>query len=293
MDASDEARRRTITTSDARWRMRFAILAVIVPLALFALFRRNELRLRALADHGHAGTASVTAVERQGGAVYTHYRYEVARASYTWSVSHEQAPYEPGAPFAIVYVPEDPSCSRPGTTYTIAQLEAELNLPFQRWLLLGIFAFFAGAAGLCHRNLRRLRGGAPLRTEPLLSPEQAGRLVMLLLLGVTLASNADPHVQAIFVAAFGAAPLGLPAVVVVSLAEIVLAVPYFWVFPHLMRIVMDAARRGGSLSRTGVLAAVLRADGEHARSRAVVLGGLAYFVVLVAAWIAFTASRGI
>ncbi|APR79027.1 Hypothetical protein A7982_04374 [Minicystis rosea] len=33
--------------------------------------------------------------------------------------------------------------------------------------------------------------------------------------------------------------------------------------------------------------------GEHARSRAVVFGGLVDFVALMAGWIAFTASRGI
>jgi hypothetical protein len=292
VNAPDDERRRRILSSDTRWRLRFAILAVVVPVVLFVLFRRQELRLRALADHGLRGTAVVTAVGHQNHPI-TYYRYEVAGTSYTWNVGREDAPYEPGESFDIVYLPEDPSLNRPGATYTPELFAVDVNLTFQRGLLLGLFAFFAGASALCHRNLRRLEGGAPLRTKPRMSPDEAGRVVAVMLLAVTLSVNFDERVQAVFAAVFGAAPLGVPVVAAVSAVEIVLAAPFFWVFAHLMRIVMAAQHEGGTMSRLGVAAAVVGAKGDLRRSRAVVLGGLVYFLALVAGWIALAASRGV
>jgi hypothetical protein len=164
-DPTTDERRRRIVASDTRWRIIFALLAVLVPLTLFLLFRRQELRLRALADHGRAGTAMVTDASQ-----YTHYRYEIGSETYTWNVSRGKAPYARGASFPIVYLPEDPSLSRPGAAYRPTDLDADLDLPFQRRLLLGLFGFFAGASVLCHLQLRRLRRGEPLRTKPRLGP---------------------------------------------------------------------------------------------------------------------------
>jgi hypothetical protein len=287
-DPAAEERRRRIVASDTRWRVLFAILAVVLPLALFLAFRRQELRLRALSDHGHAGTAIVTQVSQS-----THYRYEVDGETYTWNVSREEAPYAPGASLPIVYLPEDPSLSRPGDAYGPEELDAELNLPFRRGVPLGLFAFFAGASVLCHLQLRRLQRGDPLRTKPRLGPDATGRLVALLIIGATLAANADAQVGVTMAKAFGPAPLGLPVVPVVSVVEILLFAPYFWVFPHLMRIVLDSLHRGGSLSKVGIVTAVAQAGPEHTRSRWWVIGGFLYFVALMAGWIAFAAMKGV
>ena len=109
----NQARRRRIIASDARFRIIFAVLAVVVPLALFSLFRRHELRLRALADHGRPGTATLTYATRDGT---SHYRYEIDGVTHTWNVARAQAPFAPGQEFPITYLPEDPSLSRPGAS---------------------------------------------------------------------------------------------------------------------------------------------------------------------------------
>jgi len=289
----DHEKRRRLIATDARGRIVFATIAFVVPLVLAILFRRQELRLRALADHGRPATAILTAVASQGSSAYAYYRYEVSGVVHTSNVDRKEIPVAPGQTFDVTYLPEDPSLSRPGASYSQERLQAELNLPLRRGLPLGLFVFFAGAAGLCHRNVRRLQGGAPLATKPRLSPEAAGRLVAGLILGCLLAVNLDPKVQAVQAAAFGQAPLGLPVGLVVTLAQLVLFAPYFWVFPHLMRLVMDRFAQGGSLSKLGILLAVAQAGPEGRRSRGVVVAGLVYFVALVAAWITFTAWRGI
>jgi hypothetical protein len=289
----DEEKRRRLIATDARGRIVFAAIALVVPLAIGLLFRRQELRLRALADHGRAGTAILTAVARQGSGGYAYYRYEVGGVVYTWNVDRRELPGAPGETFAITYLPEDPALNRPGASYSRERLEAELNLPLRRGVPLGIFAFFAGAAGLCHRNVRRLQSGVPLSTKPRVSPEGAGRIVAGLILGCLLAVNLDPKVRAVQAAAFGPTPLGLPVMLVVSLAGVALFAPYFWVFPHLMRLVMDRYARGGSLSKIGIVLAVAQAGPEGRRSRIIVVAGLVYFVALMAAWIAFADSRGV
>ncbi|MDI1483336.1 hypothetical protein [Polyangium sp. y55x31] len=288
----DQEKRRKLIATDARARIVFATIAIIVPLVLALLFRRQELRLRALADHGHAGTATLTAVTRQGSAAYAHYRYEVGGIVYTWNVDRKTLPIEPGETFDITYLPEDPSLSRPGS-YSKIELDDELNLPFRRGFPLGLFVLFGAAAAFCHRNVRRLEDGAPLSTKPRMSPEGAGRIVAALLLGCLLAANLDPKVQAVQIAAFGPTPLGLPAGLVVALAEIALLAPFFWVFPHLMRLVMDRHAQGGSLSKLGIVLAVALAGPERRRSRLVVIAGLVYLVALMTAWIVFAESRGI
>ncbi len=129
--------------------------------------------------------------------------------------------------------------------------------------------------------------------RPRISPDGVGRLVAGLLVGCLVAVNLDPKVRAVQASAFGAAPFGLPVGLVVSLAELVLFAPLFWVFVHLMRIVMDAQKRGGSLSKLGIMLAVARAGPEWRRSQTIVVAGFVYFVALMAAWILFADSRGI
>ncbi|MDI3288051.1 hypothetical protein [Polyangium sp. 15x6] len=288
----DEEKRRKLIATDARARIVFATVALILPLVLALLFRRQELRLRALADHGRAGTATLTAVTRQGSASVAHYRYEIGGVVYTWNVDRKKLPGAPGETFDITYLPEDPSLSRPGS-YSNVELDAELNLPFRRGFPLGIFVLFGSAAALCHRNVRRLQNGAPLSTKPRISPDGAGRIVAALLLACLLVVNLDPKVRAVQIAAFGPALFGLPAWLVVALAEIALFAPFFWVFPHLMRLVLHRYAQGGSLSKLGIVLAVAQAGPEERRSRLVVLAGLVYFIALVTAWIVFAESRGI
>ncbi|MDI1437503.1 hypothetical protein [Polyangium sorediatum] len=288
----DEEKRRRNLATDARARLVFATMALVIPLVLGLLFRRQELRLRALADHGRPGTATITAVTRQGSASNTHYRYDVDGVTHTWNVDRKKLQGEPGETFDITYLPEDPSLSRPGT-YSQVELDGELNLPFRRGFPIGLFVAFGSAAAFCHRNVRRLQQGAPLATKPRISPEGAGRILAALFLGCVLAVNLDPNVRAVQVAAFGPAPLGLPVGLVVALAEVLLFAPFFWVFPHLMRLVMDRFAQGGSLSKLGIVLAVAQAGPEGRRSRRIVVAGLVYFIALVAGWIVFAASRGI
>ncbi|MDC0744872.1 hypothetical protein [Polyangium mundeleinium] len=267
-------------------------MALVIPLVLGLLFRRQELRLRALADHGRAGTATVTAVTHQGSASVAHYQYEVGGVTYTWNVDRKKLPGALGETFDITYLPEDPSLSRLGA-YSQIEFDEELNLPFRRGFPLGLFVLFGSIAAFCHRNVRRLQQGTPLATKPRISPEGAGRILAGLFLGCVLATNLDPNVRAVQVAAFGPAPLGLPVGLVVALAEVVLFAPFFWVFPHLMRLVMDRYAQGGSLSKLGIVLAVAQAGPEGRRSRLIVVAGLVYFIALVTAWIVFAASRGI
>src|SRR5690348_7145946 len=77
-----EDRARAVLASNRRWRAVFAALALVVPSLLLGLFRRQELRLRALADHGRQALATVT--ERRAGGVF--YRYTVEGRSYDWNV---------------------------------------------------------------------------------------------------------------------------------------------------------------------------------------------------------------
>lgn len=284
----DEEARRRIIAKDSAARLVFVVLALVVPLALAMLFARQERRLRALADHGATASATVTTVTQRGSESYTDYRYEVDGVVYTWNVGRKDAPFAPGESFAITYLPEDPSLSRPGG-YTRGQFEAELNLPIRRGVPIALFVFFGAAAALCHRNVVRHRAGAPVRTKPWLSPEAAGRIVAALLLACVLGVNFDSKVRAVQAIAFGNAPLGVPVVLVVSIAEVVLFAPYFWVVPHLMRI----ASESGSFSKLAIIIAVARAGPARRRSQLIVIAGFVYFVALVAAWIAYAASRGI
>ena len=78
--------------------------------------------------------------------------------------------------------------------------------------------------------------------------------------------------------------------------NLLLLAPYFWVCEHLMRIVFQAVADRASISRGGIILAVLfshRAHPELSRSRNIVFAGFGYFIALVASWIAYAASRGI
>ena len=287
MDATEALRQRNLKSAGlSRWIC--AALAVVLPLALFGLFRRQENRLRALVDHGRQTVATKTSA---GGII--EYRYKVDGQSLTWSVGEGDEAYATGPTFAVTYLPEVPSFSRPGQSYPKERFELEDKPTFKRLLLGGLFCFFAVFAIWSEVTLRRLRVGVPRRTTPRLTPVGAGRLVAALLLVATLGVNFDPKVTAVQAAVFGSRPFGLNLTLVVVLAQAVLFAPMFSVFPHLMRIVMDAFGKGGSVSKSGIVEAVFRAGPELRRSRLVVLAGFAYFVALMAAWIALASHRGV
>ena len=203
-------------------------------------------------------------------------------------------PHAAGAPRAPPPPPGPPPPPPPGTARRAPRGGAGPNRRFTRKLLAGVFAFFALCALLCLLKLRSLRRGGT--GGLVVSPEWAGRGMALLFLLGLLGTNLAPEVAAVQRRAFGEAPLGVPVLVVVSIAQFLLYLPYFWVFPHLMRIVFQATRDRASLSKTGLASYILGVHRRHPElrsARAFALGGLAYFVVLCGAWIAYAAHLGI
>ena len=285
----NDALRARAAASNARWRWIFAALAVVIPTALGLAFRRQELRLMALADHGRNAIATVTRADHNG----TWYQYEFEGRTYDWNVARRQLPLEQGQTAEISFSPDDPTLSRPVPNYSRANFEAEVNRPFKRALCGGLFAFFALAALLCEWALRKQRRGDPARTTPLLSPRGAGYVVATLLMGAVAAAEFDASVRAVQTKLFGASAFGLPTVAVVLVIEAVLFAPLFWMMPHLMTIVMAAQREGRGVSKAAILTAVATAGPEHARSKRIVIAGAVYFVALMEAWIAYAAYRGV
>jgi hypothetical protein len=144
----------------SRSRNGLAIAAIVVPLALLALFERQARRLDALAARGLPAEAVVTAVSRDGT---TFYAYRVGGAEYAWNVSSREAPFLADQTFPIVYLPDDPSFSRPIADRRGATEEAARNRRFTRRAVLAIgltLAVFAYAAAW---ELRRARTGARRR----------------------------------------------------------------------------------------------------------------------------------
>jgi hypothetical protein len=302
----DEGRRAALVRANARARWILLALAVLVPALLFLLFERQARRLDALADHGTTTTATVTRLTRQDATIYVHYAYDVDGVTYDWSVSEREAPYNAGEHFVVSYLPEAPGLTRPGADLSLAGVEAASNRRFSRRLLVGVVAFFALFAAFSELRVRKLRasasGGAggtghgATAGAFLVSPEWAGRAVALVLGAVTIGTNFSADVASVQAKAFGASPFGMPVAVVVSVVEVILFLPYVWVFEHLMRFGFQAVRDRAWLTRAGLAAYVLTAPRQHPelrRSRTIVLVGLAYFVVLVGGWIAYAAGLGI
>lgn len=108
--------------------------------------------------------------------------------------------------------------------------------------------------------------------------------------------NLYDDVRVVEAKAFGAQPFGLSVTLVVSLVEVLLAVPYVWVLEHGYRIVLAASRDGASLSRAGLFVYFLdlrQRRPELRSSQNVVLAGFAFFVLLAGAWIAYASALGI
>lgn len=139
-----------------RWRNGLVLAAVLVPAGCSALFERQARRLDALAAHGQTAEARVVRVDGQGTVFY---EYAVGPNVHTWNVARAAAPFPVGARFRVVYLPEDPSLSRPLVGPTVAADEAVRNRRFARRFAAGVMAFFALMAALVHREIGRLLQG--------------------------------------------------------------------------------------------------------------------------------------
>lgn len=117
-------------------------------------------------------------------------------------------------------------------------------------------------------------------------------LIYALLIGTTF----SPDVQPVLAKAFGAAPFGFPVVPVVAAAMAVLFLPFVFALHHFMLIAERAAVDGHSIGKIGLLsyaASVGRRHPELRRSQRISLAGLAYFVLVCAAWIVYADAKGI
>lgn len=141
------------------WRTRLLVAALVVPCALFLVFERQARRLDALASHGEAVDAWVTAISRDQ--LTTFYAYRVDGQEHTWNVARTAAPFEIGQSFRATYLPETPSFSRPSVDGTLAACEAAQSRSFAWKACIGVALFLLLCAGLTHRDLHRLRAGAP------------------------------------------------------------------------------------------------------------------------------------
>jgi cation transport ATPase len=161
-----------------RMRLVLVLVALVVPGALYGLFARQARRLDALGARGEVMQATATGVSRQ----YVNYAYAVDGVTYTWNVGRNELPEAVvGDAFPIVYSPEDPALSRPGTDRAKAATEAASNRTFARRAVAGVFAFFALTAVTCEVSLRRLRR----KSQSGVAQPQEYR-TRLLLAGVTL-----------------------------------------------------------------------------------------------------------
>jgi hypothetical protein len=76
-------------------------------------------------------------------------------------VARGDAAFSAGNVFKVVYLPADPSLSRPIADRSLAALESAQNRSFSWKVLLGAGLTLALFAALAHLDLRRIRKGAP------------------------------------------------------------------------------------------------------------------------------------
>lgn len=95
--------------------------------------------------------------------------------------------------------------------------------------------------------------------------------------------------------AFGATPFGQPVILVVIAIGTILFLPVFWMLRHFTRIMKQANKDHGALSRWHLVYYICTGGGHtHLRGsrNAVLLGGL-YIFALCAAWITYTGIKHI
>jgi hypothetical protein len=159
-----------------------------VPLLLFLLLERQASRLDALAARGEPAEARVTAVSRDQA--FTAYAYRVGGSEYTWDAARADAPFAVGQSFRIVFLPDDPSFSRPFTDRGLAAQEAERNRSFSLKACVGVALILLLCAGLTHRDLKRLRNGTTSEWNDPKAYKQRLRATGAVLIALVLAVSA-------------------------------------------------------------------------------------------------------
>lgn len=117
-------------------------------------------------------------------------------------------------------------------------------------------------------------------------------LIYVLLIGTTF----SPGVQPVLAKAFGSEPFGLPVTWVVAGAQAVLLLPFMFAIHHFMLISEQAAADGHSIGKVGLLVYAASVGQRHPhlrRSQMISVAGLAYFVLVCGAWIAYADAKGI
>jgi hypothetical protein len=277
-------RQEEIDASNRRWRLIFGALALVVPVLLGGVLQRQSGRLDALAARGVEGVGVVVERRRESDLVF--YEYDAEGVRHRSNVRGEELVGEVGSSFALTYLPGDAGLSRPFYPYSDSARAAEKKPAVALGVPLGAFVFLGGAAGLCHRALRRSALGAG-PGKPWLTMAHLPMLLAVIFYGTLLYSASFPDSQAVFRALWGEKPLGLPLRWVVMLGLTVLYAPAFFVLPHLVPLVPVGS---GSL---GALVSILRAPAERRRSRNIALAGIVYFLAVGLAWIAYAAHRGV
>lgn len=287
-----EARQARVAASLRRSRWSLLVLGVGLALGLHALFERQARRLDALGEHGRVTRAIVTGVQGSDGGGTTDYEYTVDGTSHSWNVRRSEAPFDVGASFSIVYLPEDPELSRPGDDRRVGGREAANSRRVGRYAELGVLGFFLLNMLTVEIKARKQRQGRRV----IISARAMGRAFALLLVGTALTADFADGSSAVFEKAFGVAPFGVPVLPLVATINVLLLLPYFWICEHVMIILYQAIEDRAIISRSGIVAYVWDASRLHpelARSRRLVLFGFGYFVLLCGAWIAYAALRGI
>lgn len=108
--------------------------------------------------------------------------------------------------------------------------------------------------------------------------------------------NFDPKVRVVQAKAFGDAPFGVPVTVVVIAVTTLLYLPVPWFLWHAGRVVVQAMMDGSIRSKLGVIVALFTIGQRHPhlrRSGHIAIGGLVYFVAIMAAWIVYAAVKGV
>lgn len=106
----------------------------------------------------------------------------------------------------------------------------------------------------------------------------------------------SPDVQPVLANAFGSEPFGLPVVWVVAIAQSILLFPFIFAIHHFTLIAEQAAADGHSVGKIGLLTYLAGVGERHPhlrRSQIISVGGMIYFVLVCAPWIAYADAKGI
>jgi hypothetical protein len=111
--------------------------------------------LDALADHGAQVRAHVSGISRDGSITY--YEYTIDGRTYDWNVRRSEAQFDIGSVFSALYLPENPSLSRPTVTRSVVATEALGVRNFAHRAVLALAFILLPFPILVHFRLRRLR----------------------------------------------------------------------------------------------------------------------------------------